>query len=148
MIFAHRSSCPEETQQLGERLGACLRGGELIFVSGALGSGKTVWLKGVARALEIDPVEVVSPSFTLMNLYPGRFPFYHFDLYRLGERSRLIEDEISEVTGRGVVAVEWAQFLDERRFAGEALMAVRLETIGETERRLEVRTVLDYIRLP
>ncbi|MBN2346444.1 MAG: tRNA (adenosine(37)-N6)-threonylcarbamoyltransferase complex ATPase subunit type 1 TsaE, partial [Candidatus Aminicenantes bacterium] len=105
------SSAPEETRALGERLGHCLRGDELVLVSGDLGAGKTVFIKGLAAALGIPAEEVVSPSYVLMNLYRGRHDLFHFDLYRLGTMPEILENPIDEWIGSGVLAVEWAQYL-------------------------------------
>ena len=77
------SNSAAETFDLGERIGSLLVGGEILLLSGPLGAGKTVFVKGLASALDIDPAEVTSPSFTLVNPYSGRLPFYHIDLYRL-----------------------------------------------------------------
>src|SRR4029453_16696462 len=79
------SAGPEETARVGARLGEQLRGGEILLLSGPLGAGKTVFVKGLAAALDIDPEEVTSPSFTLVNPYQGRLLLYHIDLYRLND---------------------------------------------------------------
>src|SRR6266850_3536388 len=74
-----------ETFALGKQIGAQLSGGEILLVNGPLGAGKTVFVKGLAAALGIDPEEVTSPSFTLVNPYVGRLTLYHIDLFRLDE---------------------------------------------------------------
>ncbi len=71
MDSVHHSSAPEETLALGERLGRSLRGDELVLVSGELGAGKTVFIKGLASSLGIPAADVVSPSYVLMNFYPA-----------------------------------------------------------------------------
>ncbi|MBC8032395.1 MAG: tRNA (adenosine(37)-N6)-threonylcarbamoyltransferase complex ATPase subunit type 1 TsaE [Pyrinomonadaceae bacterium] len=105
---------PDETFNLGKQFGEHLAGGEILLLSGPLGAGKTVFVKGLASALEIDPEEVTSPSFTLVNPYPARFPLFHIDLYRLDEGAaaahavdldELLTDE------RAVVVIEWAERL-------------------------------------
>src|SRR6185295_19100861 len=73
----------EETFDLAERTGAQLNARAVFLLSGDLGAGKTVFAKGLAAGLEIDPAEVTSPSFTLINEYAGRRRLYHIDLYRL-----------------------------------------------------------------
>jgi len=70
---------------LGVRIGERLSGGEVILLNGPLGAGKTVFVKGVARALGVAEEDVTSPSFTLVNLHQGRLLLYHIDLYRLDE---------------------------------------------------------------
>jgi tRNA threonylcarbamoyladenosine biosynthesis protein TsaE len=107
------SSSESETFAIGERIGARLAGGEIILLDGALGAGKTVFVKGLAQALGIDAGDVTSPSFTLVNRHDeGRLTLYHLDLYRLDEGvsaahavdlDELLADE------RAVVVIEWAE---------------------------------------
>lgn len=104
---------PEETFELGARLGGELTGGEIILLAGPLGAGKTVFVKGIAQGLSIDTDEVTSPSFTLVNIYDdGRLRLYHLDLYRLSEGAsaahavdldELLTDE------RAVCVIEWGE---------------------------------------
>src|ERR1043165_7711832 len=82
------SSSPEETFNYGYQLGSRLSGGEILLLSGPLGAGKTILVKGICAALGIDEEEVTSPSFTLVNPYSGRLQLYHIDLYRLDEGAR------------------------------------------------------------
>ncbi|HSE25141.1 MAG TPA: tRNA (adenosine(37)-N6)-threonylcarbamoyltransferase complex ATPase subunit type 1 TsaE, partial [Pyrinomonadaceae bacterium] len=77
------SHSPEETFNFGHQLGARLNGGEILLLSGPLGAGKTIFVKGICSALGIDEEDVTSPSFTLVNPYQGRLWLYHLDLYRL-----------------------------------------------------------------
>jgi tRNA threonylcarbamoyladenosine biosynthesis protein TsaE len=129
---------PEETVRLGARLGNLLVPGDFIALTGELGSGKTQFAKGVAAGLAVDPaVHVTSPTYTLMNIYHGRLPFYHFDLYRLAGDTEAAELGFAEYFyGDGVCLVEWAE-----RLQGE-MPAERLEVIFSheaiDERRLEL----------
>ncbi|MEK6278793.1 MAG: tRNA (adenosine(37)-N6)-threonylcarbamoyltransferase complex ATPase subunit type 1 TsaE [Acidobacteriota bacterium] len=102
----------QETFDLGKQIGAQLNGGEILLLNGPLGAGKTVFVKGLAAALDIDPEDVTSPSFTLVNPYAGRFPVFHVDLYRLEEGvsaahavdlEELLNDE------RAILVIEWAE---------------------------------------
>jgi len=106
------SSSPEETFNYGHQLGARLEGGEILLLSGPLGAGKTMFVKGICAALGIAEDEVTSPSFTLVNPYEGRLRLYHIDLYRLDEGAsaahavdldELLSDE------RAVIVIEWAE---------------------------------------
>ncbi|HEV3470042.1 MAG TPA: tRNA (adenosine(37)-N6)-threonylcarbamoyltransferase complex ATPase subunit type 1 TsaE [Pyrinomonadaceae bacterium] len=107
------AATPEETFELGRRVGSRLAGGEVLLLSGPLGAGKTVFVKGLASALGLDPDEVSSPSFTLVNRHAeGRLLLYHLDLYRLEEGAaaahavdldELLADE------RAVIVIEWAE---------------------------------------
>jgi tRNA threonylcarbamoyladenosine biosynthesis protein TsaE len=103
---------PEETFELARSIGERLEGGEIFLLRGELGAGKTVFAKGLAAGLGIDPSDVTSPTFTLINAHEGRLRFYHIDLYRLESDSRLDLglEEIFE-DKKGVVVIEWAERL-------------------------------------
>jgi len=141
------SSAPEKTLALGRRLGRLLRGKEIVLVSGELGAGKTIFIKGLAAALRIPVEEVVSPSYVLMNLYSGKYDLYHFDLYRLGLMPAEEENPVDEYIGAGVVAVEWAQYLNPDYFSLAEAITVSIEAEAGNVRRVTVRTELPYISL-
>src|SRR6266545_6640922 len=104
----------EETFNLGKQIGATLTGGEILLLHGPLGAGKTIFVKGVAAALNIDPEDVTSPSFTLVNPYEGRLPLFHIDLYRLNEgasAAHAVDLEELLADERAVVVIEWAERL-------------------------------------
>jgi tRNA threonylcarbamoyladenosine biosynthesis protein TsaE len=103
---------PEETFELARRIGEQLEGGETFLLSGELGAGKTVFAKGVAAGLDIDPLDVTSPTFTLINAHDGRLRFYHIDLYRLdsaANRNLGLEEIFDDE--RAVTVIEWAERL-------------------------------------
>lgn len=147
MAFTLLSSAPDQTQALGRRLGRLLRGDEVVLVSGELGAGKTVFIKGLASALDIPAADVVSPSYVLMNLYAGRHDLYHFDLYRLGVMPEALENPVDECIGAGVLAVEWAQYLDAGYFALPQAVAVAIAEAEAGRRRITVSSALPYIVL-
>ncbi len=106
------SNSPEETFNFGFQLGSRLSGGEILLLSGPLGAGKTLLVKGICAALGLDQEDVTSPSFTLVNPYEGRLRLYHIDLYRLDEGAsaahavdldELLMDEAA------VIIIEWAE---------------------------------------
>ncbi len=100
---------PEETYKIGQLLGELIETPVVIALNGELGTGKTVLVKGAARGLEvIKPVR--SPTFTIMSIYQGRLPLYHFDFYRLVDESELEPLGIEEYLdgGEGAVFIEWA----------------------------------------
>ena len=104
------TSCAEETEAVGFRLGQCARGGDVVMCSGTLGAGKTTLVQGFARGLGISPtVYVRSPTFTLVNEYQGPVPLYHFDFYRLEDCDEVWDIGYEEyLEAGGVVIVEWA----------------------------------------
>jgi len=135
------SKTPEETFALGEKLGAELKGGEMILLSGGLGAGKTLLTKGIVRALDFDVDEVTSPSFTLVNLYKTeKFDVYHIDLWRIDENSDAAFavglDEILEHK-TAVVIVEWAERLKNFPFP-EKTFRVKIDGDGDEPRKIEV----------
>ena len=103
----------EETQNLGQKIGKQLKPGAVIALTGDLGSGKTVFVQGLARGLDVpNHYYITSPTFTLINEYPGRHPFYHVDLYRIETYDDLEEIGFYEIlSGVGVTAIEWADRL-------------------------------------
>jgi tRNA threonylcarbamoyladenosine biosynthesis protein TsaE len=123
----------EETFNLGRQIGAQLSGGEILLLDGPLGAGKTVFVKGIAAALDLDPEEVTSPSFTLVNPYAGRLLLFHIDLYRLDQGAaaahavdldELLSDE------RAVVVIEWAERLGQYPLPPNVL---RIAIVGDGE---------------
>jgi len=106
------SSSPAETFNLGHQLGARLEGGEILLLSGPLGAGKTLFVKGVCAALGIDEEDVTSPSFTLVNPHAGRLLLYHIDLYRLDEGASAAHavdlDELL-IDEQAVIVIEWPE---------------------------------------
>ncbi len=101
---------PEATEAVGEKLGAACRGGEVILLSGDLGTGKTRLTKGIARGLGIDSGQVTSPTFTLMAIHHGRLPLYHVDLYRIDDAEEIAHLGLFEqVEGPGVIVIEWPE---------------------------------------
>ena len=101
-----------ETMKLAQSFSKFLRSGDIICLMGDLGAGKTTFIKGVAKGLNINPNIVSSPTYVLMNEYKGKFPLYHFDLYRLNDMQEIIDIGYDEfLYGQGVSALEWAEHL-------------------------------------
>ena len=106
------SFSPDETFNSGHQLGSRLQGGEILLLSGPLGAGKTLFVKGICAALGIDEEDVTSPSFTLVNPYAGRLQLYHLDLYRLDEGAGAAHAvDLDELLSddRAVIVIEWAE---------------------------------------
>jgi len=105
------TSGPGATQRLGSRLAEYLAPGDIIPLIGDMGTGKTCFVQGIARGLNVPhDLPVSSPSFTLANRYPGRIPLYHVDLFRLDRSDQLIDIELEELLhGDGATLIEWPQ---------------------------------------
>jgi len=103
------TNSPEETKELGRRVGSSLKRGDVVALLGNLGSGKTVFVQGIAEGLGIKG-HVRSPSFTIVNEYHGNIPLYHIDLYRLGNPDELTAIGIEDYFYTdGVTVIEWAE---------------------------------------
>lgn len=107
------SGSPRRTRAIASALSRSLAPGDVLFLHGGLGSGKTVFAKGIASGLGIDPVKVVSPTFVLIREYRGgRTPLYHFDLYRLDGPRQAAPLGLEEyMQGDGICVVEWPERL-------------------------------------
>lgn len=105
------SKGPEETIRLGKRFAALLKKGDVVALTGELGSGKTTLTKGIAKGLGVRRAKYVnSPSFVIIKEYSGRLPLYHFDLYRLDSASDIETTGYEEYFwGNGVCVIEWAE---------------------------------------
>jgi tRNA threonylcarbamoyladenosine biosynthesis protein TsaE len=109
----HISHSEAETFEIARRLGGSLEGKEIIGLTGELGAGKTIFVKGLAAGLGLQDVnQVCSPSFTLMNIYQARVSVYHLDFYRLGTRVEIEDLGWEDFIGEGVILIEWAEKYD------------------------------------
>lgn len=139
------SRSPEETQTLAARIGSRLQGGEVLAVEGDLGTGKTCFVRGLAKGLELDPDVIYSPSFTLVAEHSGRLPLVHVDLFRLADPVGFPEAEeiglLEYLDPAGVTVIEWYEKLEEG-LAGEPTLRVvlRLGSGDERHLRLEATT--------
>ena len=107
MQFVSHST--QETEQFGEEVAKSLRGGDVLAFTGSLGMGKTAFTRGLARGLGCRG-RVTSPTFTIVNEYDGKTPFFHFDMYRLGSSDELFDIGWDDYLARGgVCAVEWSE---------------------------------------
>lgn len=130
------SSSPEETIELGRRIGELLPAGTVISLEGGLGAGKTLLTKGVCSGLGVDD-EVLSPSFILVEEYMGEFPVMHFDLYRLELVQEALDIGLLDaMDGRNVVIVEWGDKLPEGLLKPD--MRILLDITGEGEREISI----------
>jgi tRNA threonylcarbamoyladenosine biosynthesis protein TsaE len=136
-----RTASPSATQRFGRRFAARLRAGDCVALVGELGAGKTVLVRGIAAGLGVaDRRLISSPSFVLVQEYPGRVPVFHVDLYRLTDPpAELAGLGLEEMLAAGVVLVEWAEraeaALPRRRWK------IELTITGKTTRHLNVTQV-------
>jgi tRNA threonylcarbamoyladenosine biosynthesis protein TsaE len=130
------STSEEETAAAARTLANDLQAGDVLLLSGTLGAGKTAFVRGLAEGLGIDPLEVSSPTFTLVHEYRGgRLTLYHVDLYRL-ERAATDDLGLDELGVRdGVLTIEWP---DRLTHALAGARHVRLDIIDDTTRRISI----------
>ena len=125
-----------ETTLEGEKLGRKLLAGDVVALYGGLGAGKTAFTRGLAAGLGID-MHVSSPTFTIVNEYPGKIPLFHFDMYRLNSADELFDIGWDDYLERGgVCAVEWSEKVP-GAFPPETI-TVKLEHIGGDKRELKI----------
>lgn len=137
------TNSPEETLELGRRLGQEALPGEVYTLVGDLGVGKTVLTQGIAEGLQIEEA-ICSPTFTIVQVYEeGRMPFYHFDVYRIGDVEEMDEIGYEDYFyGEGLTMIEWANLIE------EILPEKRTEIVIEKDlekgfdyRRISIRSI-------
>src|SRR5437016_12167294 len=130
------TSSPAETEEAGRRVGERLRRGDVVLLTGALGAGKTTFVRGVAHGTGSES-PVASPTFQLVRVYPGRLQLAHIDLYRVEAGGQLADLGLDELLDQGAVVVEWGDRLE----AAEAAL-LSIEHLGGDRRRLRVEREL------
>lgn len=135
---------PEATRNLGRRIGSRIRSPLVITLNGDLGCGKTAWVQGLAQGLDVpEGYYITSPTYTLVNQYPGRLTLYHLDLYRLNGWEELEAIGYFEIIcAQAVLAIEWPRILGpdlpsehlalEFRILGNQRRRIRLSGYGQT----------------
>ena len=132
---------PEETIALGRELAQALRLPQVVVLTGDLGAGKTTIIKGIAEGFKADSQEnVTSPTFTLIHEYRGlSATIYHIDLYRVDSQRQLETLGIDDLRDeRSLILLEWGEKFD--RFRNEADAEIRIERIGENDRKIVFKT--------
>ena len=130
------TNSPEETEAVGKRLGETLKPGAVIAYQGDLGAGKTAFTRGVALGLGAKE-QVTSPTYTIVNEYlSGKYPLFHFDMYRLSSSDDLFDIGWEDYLDRGgICAVEWSENVAD---AMENAIVVTIEKLGEDTRRITI----------
>ena len=133
----------EETKKLGEKIGECIKAGTVLALIGDLGSGKTSFVQGLARGLEVpDNYYITSPSYTLINEYPGRHPLFHVDLYRLEDSVGFEDIGLYEILDDNyVVAIEWADRI--RQELSPGYVTIKFEISGKKSRKIYISAHAD-----
>lgn len=126
-----------ETMQAGEQLGKTLTPGSVVAFYGGLGAGKTAFTRGLAVGLGVT-MDVSSPTFTIVNEYPGEIPLFHFDMYRLENEDELFDIGWDDYLERGgVCAVEWGEKVP-GALPHETII-IKIEILDESRRRIEIQ---------
>ncbi len=127
-----------QTRKLGQTLGAGIHQSTIIALTGDLGSGKTAFVQGLAKGLGVsEKYYITSPTFSLINEYPGRHPFFHVDLYRIEHLYELEEIGLDEVFQEdAVIAIEWAEKLSKDTLSSHLELYLRIT--GENTRKIEI----------
>jgi tRNA threonylcarbamoyladenosine biosynthesis protein TsaE len=133
-VISHATQSEAETIAVGRELGATLREGDVVLLEGPLGAGKTAFVRGLAQGLGCDADAVSSPTFTIVQEYPGRIRLEHVDLYRLTQAE--VEDlALEDLMEGSVMAVEWP---DRWGSAPAAAILVRLVVTGADAREITI----------
>jgi tRNA threonylcarbamoyladenosine biosynthesis protein TsaE len=134
-MFSVITSSPEQTWRVGQILGSRLQPGDIVCLYGDLGAGKTSFSYGIALGLEVKEQYITSPTFTFVNEYKGRVPFYHIDLYRLKDPEELESIGFEEyIDSDGVTVIEWAERAEDD--LPEERLSVYLNYIDEHSREI------------
>lgn len=134
MTVYSKSEC--ETENIGRAMAGSLKAGDVIAMYGGLGAGKTAFVRGLAEGMGIKS-RVSSPTFTIVNEYPGEIPLFHFDMYRLSDSDELFEIGWEDYLIRGgVCAVEWSENVSDA-FYDDAI-TVKIDKISDDERKIEI----------
>jgi tRNA threonylcarbamoyladenosine biosynthesis protein TsaE len=133
-----QSKSTPETIRIGKRVGSLLLPGDVVALVGELGTGKTQFIKGLAEGVGVGkPTYISSPSFTLINEYRGRIPFYHIDLFRLKAEKEAEELGLEEYfQGGGMTAIEWADKIPS--LLPKEILWVHISYTGKHTRSLEI----------
>ena len=130
------TSSEEETESCGEELARELSPGSVVALYGDLGAGKTAFVRGLARGLGIRE-SVSSPTFTIVNEYPGSIPLFHFDMYRLRDEQELFDIGWEDYLDRyGICALEWSERVEGA--IGPEAVRVTLRRLDDTRREIRI----------
>lgn len=137
MAIEQTTRSEEETMEFGRQLAGELGTGDVVCLEGDLGAGKTYLVKGIASAFGVDPSEVTSPSYTLIQEYQGEIPIYHFDWYRIESPEEAVEIGTEEYFyGDGISIIEWPEKI--KSLIPDHAIWIRIESLDATTRKFSV----------
>ncbi len=132
-LIRTNSKSPEETIEIGYRIGKILKPGMVVALEGKLGAGKTTLVKGIARALDINE-EITSPSYIIISEYLGTYPLFHIDLYRINHSQELedlgLEEIISSLDLNGISVIEWSERAESMMPEDRIQVAIMIDADG------------------
>lgn len=142
MEFHTKSS--EQTIELGKKIGAALKPGDILAFYGELGSGKTTMIKGIALGLGVKEQDIVkSPSFIMVNEYKGRCPIFHIDLYRVKNIEEIMSIGFDDyLYSNGVCLIEWAEKADNE--LPEKIIKVDIAALNLQERKITISGITGF----
>ena len=136
------SKSTADTESLGEKIASILKGNEEIALFGDLGAGKTAFTCGICRGLGITD-GVSSPTFALVNAYRGKYPVYHFDMYRITSIDDLFAIGFYDYLNNGILIIEWSENI-ESELEKDAIRIRILKNENENERIFEIEGLDNY----
>lgn len=128
---------PDETEAFAKDLASSLKPGDVIAMRGEMGAGKTAFVRGLARGLDVTG-EVASPTYSIVNEYSGKVPLYHFDMYRIFDADELYTTGFFDyLLDEGIIAIEWSENIEWA--LPESSITVTFEKLSETDRKITVK---------
>lgn len=131
-----------ETESLGKKIAAILSGNETIALFGDLGAGKTAFTRGLCEGLGVTD-GVSSPTFAIVNAYNGKYPVYHFDMYRITDADDLFSTGYYDYIGNGVIVIEWSENI-ESELESDAIRIRIKKNDDENKRLFEIEGLDEY----
>lgn len=141
-MIQKRTASARQTEQLGETIASLLKGKEMIALFGDLGAGKTAFTRGLCAGLGISD-GVCSPTFAIVNAYSGRYPVWHFDMYRIKDADDLFATGYYDYIGQGVIIIEWSENI-ESELEPDCIRIRIGKTDDENERVFEIEGLDEY----
>lgn len=131
-----------ETESLGKKIASILSGNETIALFGDLGAGKTAFTRGLCEGLGVTD-GVSSPTFAIVNAYNGKYPVYHFDMYRITDADDLFSTGYYDYIGNGVIVIEWSENI-ESELESDAIRIRIKKNDDENKRLFEIEGLDEY----